>query len=115
MDIEKIQTAFSPSKEISNPEYFVGRKEIKNSILALSEKGSFIVIYGLRGVGKSSISKQIKLIAEGNRFLAKTINLEHLIPRKGFDYLTIYTSCDSFTKNTGDLLKRIIFGDNSND
>lgn len=40
MDIEKIQNAFRPSKEIDDPEFFVGRhEEIKNSILALSEKG----------------------------------------------------------------------------
>lgn len=116
MDIEKIQNAFSPSKEISNPEYFVGRHdEIKNSILALSENGSFIAVHGLRGVGKSSIAKQIKLIAEGNKLLAKSLNLDRFIPAKGFDYLTLYMSCDSFTKNTSDLLKRIIFGDNNSE
>lgn len=114
MDIEKIQNAFSPSKEISEPEYFVGRHdEIRNSILALSEKGSFIAIHGLRGVGKSSIAKQIKLIAEGNKVLSKALNLDRFIPNKGFDYLTIYTSCDSYTKNTSDVLKRLIFGDNN--
>lgn len=116
MDIEKIQNAFSPSKEISDPEYFVGRHdEVKNSILALSEKGSFIAIHGLRGVGKSSIAKQIKLIAEGNKVLSKALNLDRFIPNKGFEYLTLYTSCDSFTKNTSDILKRIIFGDNNSE
>ncbi len=116
MDIEKIQNAFSPSKEINDPEYFVGRhEEIKNSILALSEKGSFIAIHGLRGVGKSSIAKQIKLIAKGNKLLGKSLNLDRFIPHKGFDYLTLYTSCDTYTKNTNDLLKRIIFGDNDSE
>jgi Cdc6-like AAA superfamily ATPase len=113
MDIQMIHNAFSPSREINDPEFFVGRHdEIKSSIFALAEKGSFLAIHGLRGVGKSSMSKQIKLIAEGNRVLAKSLNLERFIPKSGFDYLTIYTSCDSFTKNTTDILKRIIFGDN---
>lgn len=116
MDIEKIQNAFSPSKEIDNPAYFVGRhEEIKSSILALSEKGSFIAVHGLRGVGKSSIAKQIKLIAEGNTLLAKSLSLNRFVPSKGFNYLTIYTSCDTFTKNTSDVLKRIIFGDNNSE
>ena len=113
MDIQKIQNAFSPAREITDPEFFVGRyDEIKSSILALSERGSFIAIHGLRGVGKSSIAKQVKLIAEGNKILAKALNLERFIPNKGFDYLTIYTSCDTFTKTMADVLKRIIFGDN---
>lgn len=114
MDIEKIQNAFSPSREINSPDFFVGRQEeVKNSILALSDKGSFLAVHGLRGVGKSSIAKQIILIAEGNKVLAKALNLERFIPSKGLDYLTLYTTCDSFTKNTADLIKRIIFGDNN--
>lgn len=114
MDIEKIQNAFSPSREINSPEFFVGRhEEVKNSILALSDKGSFLAVHGLRGVGKSSIAKQIILIAEGNKVLAKALNLERFIPSKGLDYLTLYTTCDSFTKNTADVIKRIIFGDNN--
>ncbi|HEV8084807.1 MAG TPA: hypothetical protein VGP55_16485 [Chitinophagaceae bacterium] len=72
MDIQKIQNAFSPSREITDPDFFVGRyEEMKSSVLALSEKGSFIAIHGLRGVGKSSIAKQIKLIAEGDKTLAR--------------------------------------------
>ena len=113
MDIKKIQNAFSPASEINTPEFFVGRNdEVKNSILALSDKGSFLAIHGLRGVGKSSIAKQIILIAEGNKTLAKSLNLDRYIPKKGFNFLTIYTTCDSFTKNTADIVKRLIFGDN---
>ncbi|MEM9674674.1 MAG: hypothetical protein AAF992_18920, partial [Bacteroidota bacterium] len=115
MSIDKIQSAFFPSKEITDPDFFVGRKEeIKNSILALSEGGSFIAVHGLRGVGKSSISQQIKLIAEGNDRLPKMFKIERYLPNRGFKYLTHYVSCDNYTKNVGDLLKRILFGDNNN-
>lgn len=113
MDINKIQTAFFPSKEISDPEFFVGRSnEIKSLILALSEQGSFIAIHGLRGVGKSSVAKQLKLIAEGDLTLPKMLKLERYIPNKKFKYLTINTTCDTYTKNVADVIKRIIFGDN---
>lgn len=113
MTIEKIQNSFTPSKEIESPEFFVGRySEIKNSITALSEKGSFLAIHGLRGVGKSSIAKQIIHIAEGSNTLVNSLNLEKYIPGSQFNFLTLYTSCDSYTLNTADLIKRIIFGDN---
>lgn len=116
MDIDKIQNAFSPSREIDSPDFFIGRHdEIKNSILALSDKGSFLAIHGLRGVGKSSMAKQIILIAEGDKTLAKSSNLDRFIPNKGLNFLTIYTTCDSFTKNTSDIIKRLIFGDNNSD
>lgn len=66
LDIGKIQTAFSPAREIEDPKLFVGRgEEIKNAILAIQNPGGFIAIFGLRGVGKSSIANQLKLIAEG--------------------------------------------------
>ena len=77
MDIDKIQSAFFPSREITDPEFFVGRKEeIKNSMFALSDSGSFLAIHGLRGVGKSSVAKQVQLIAEGNKVLPKTLKID---------------------------------------
>ena len=114
MEIDYINSAFFPSKEITNPEFFAGRKdEIKDSIHALSDPGSFISFYGLRGVGKSSVVNQVKLIAEGNVQLPKRLKIERYIPSNGFNYLTILTNCDSFTQTVSDLLKRILFGDNN--
>ena len=101
-------------EKLTPPEFFVGRHdEVKNSILALSDKGSFLAIHGLRGVGKSSIAKQIILISQGDKTLAKSLNLDRFIPTKGLNFLTLYTTCDSFTKNTTDIIKRLIFGDNN--
>lgn len=115
MLIDRINTAFFPSKEITDPEFFVGRKdEIKDSIIALSDPGSFLSFYGLRGVGKSSVVNQVKLIAEGNTQLPKRLKIERYLPQKGFNYLTILTNCDSYTLTVADLMKRILFGDNNN-
>ncbi len=56
LDIDKIYSAFSPAKEISDPKLFAGRREeIRNGILGLLNCGGFLAIYGLRSVGKSSI------------------------------------------------------------
>lgn len=113
LDFSKIQNAFFPSKEISDPDFFVGRKEeIKNSVIALGETGSFIAIHGVRGVGKSSIAKQIMRIAKGDFSLVKILKIDRYVKPKDFNFLTIYCSCDEYTKNVSDLLKRIMIGDN---
>jgi len=113
--IEKIQKAFSPTHEIEDPYFFVGRhNEIKNTLKSLSSQ-TFMAIFGLRGVGKSSFARQIKNIAEGDETLIKSCDLKKYLPHKGFNYLTRYLKCDSSIKNTGDILKRLIFGDDSNE
>lgn len=113
--IEHINAAFSPSREVIDPNMFAGRREeVKNAILALQNDGGFITIYGQRGVGKSSIALQIKRLAEGDSTLAQMLNLEKYVPKKGFDYKVHYFKCDKFVKNIDDLLKRILFGDDEN-
>ncbi|MGL6344986.1 MAG: hypothetical protein ACRC80_38260 [Waterburya sp.] len=114
IDIKYINTAFSPAQEILDPELFVGRKEqIKEGMLSLNTPGSFISIYGLRGVGKSSIAHQIELIAQGNQTLPKILGLTKFIPKGSFKYLTQYIKVDSFIENVEDLIKRILFGDDN--
>lgn len=115
LDIDRISRAFSPSTEIDNPELFAGRKEeIKAGIRALVNRGGFLAIHGLRGVGKSSIAVQIKLIAEGDTRLVKMLNLERLMPKRGFNFIVRYFKTDTFIKSSADLLKRILFGDDKN-
>jgi energy-coupling factor transporter ATP-binding protein EcfA2 len=115
LDYETIRKAFTPSREILNPELFVGRKdEIITAIESLQTDGSFIAIYGVRGVGKSSFAQQLKLIAEGDKILINTLKLEYINPNSTFDFITHYIQCDFTINNTRDLIKRILFGDNEN-
>jgi AAA+ ATPase superfamily predicted ATPase len=115
LDIGKIQTAFSPAREIEDPKLFVGRgEEIKDSILAIQNPGGFIAIFGLRGVGKSSIANQVKLIAEGDVTLVNSLKMNRLIPSKGFNFIVNYYRSDGFVENIGDLFKRMLFGDDKN-
>lgn len=116
LDITDINEAFSPTHEISDPEKFVGRyEEIESLILGLSTESSFLSIFGLRGIGKSSIAKQIKLIAEGDKTLTTLLSLNHLLPRKGFDFMVHLVSCDDFIVDVKSLIKRILLGDDKND
>jgi hypothetical protein len=115
LDITSIQDAFSPSREITEPRKFVGRQdEMLAGISALQNDGGFITIYGPRGVGKSSIAYQLKLIAEGNEIVPRALNLQRFIPRDGFHYQVHYVRCDTFVRTIPDLMKRILFGDEQN-
>lgn len=115
LDIQKIYHAFSPSQEITDPTLFVGRnKEIETGISALHNRGGFLSVFGLRGVGKSSIAYQIKLIAQGDNRLPNMQAKDKLLPKNGFNYHVHYIRCDQFVKNINDLLKRVLFGDDDN-
>lgn len=116
IDITDINNAFSPTHEISDPTKFVGRyEEIEALVLGLTTESSFLSIFGLRGIGKSSIAKQIKLIAEGDKTLTKILGLQYLLPKKGFDYMVHLVSCDEFITDIRSLIKRILLGDDSNE
>jgi energy-coupling factor transporter ATP-binding protein EcfA2 len=115
LDADRIHRAFSPAKEISDPKLFAGRKaEIRSGINALLNRGGFLAVFGLRGVGKSSVALQLKAIAEGNTELPRMLALHRLLPRKGFNFIVQYYKSDGFVKNTGDLFKRVLFGDDAN-
>ena len=114
--IEDVRRAFSPAKEIEDPKMFAGRsKQIKDGIKALLNEGGFMVIHGLRGVGKTSIANQLKLIAEGDDRLPSMMGLDRLVPQNGFGYRVQYVRCDAFVKNIVDLIERILFADERNE
>lgn len=115
LDVETIDSAFSPAREIQDPQLFVGRsREIERGITALRNPGGFLAVFGLRGVGKSSVAYQLKLIAEGNNELPKLLELEWLLPRRPFNFLVHYVRVDRSIRTIADLFKRILFGDDSN-
>lgn len=115
LDTRKIHSAFSPAREILDPKLFVGRAiEIRKAINALLNPGSFLAVFGLRGVGKSSVAHQIKLIAEGDKILAHALGLQKALPKKDFNFIVHYYKSDGFVDNISDLFKRMLFGDEEN-
>lgn len=113
--IEDINKAFTPKKEIQNPEQFIGRyEEIKQCLNFLNTGGSFLMIFGLRGLGKSSLANQVMKVAEGNETLLELCQLTKFKPRKGFNYFVHVTKCDDFVRDIPTLIKRIVLGDESN-
>lgn len=93
---------------IRDPSRFVGRTElIRDCISALNAASGLISVYGKRGVGKSSLLRQIQQMALGEYALAKRAGLAHMIPVRPRTYLTVYYSCDSLIKDGKDLLSRL--------
>ena len=96
------------SDVIRDPTRFVGRHDvIRDCIKALNTPLGLIGVYGRRGVGKSSLLRQIQQMALGDYTLARRAGLENRIPRHPRKYLTVYYSCDSMIENGIDLLKRL--------
>lgn len=93
---------------IRDPDRFVGREDlIRDCVKALNTPNGLIAVYGKRGVGKSSLLRQIQQIALGNYGLVKRAKLGHIIPRRTRSYLTVYYTCDSIIKGAPDLLSRL--------
>jgi Cdc6-like AAA superfamily ATPase len=96
------------SSAIRDPRRFVGRADlIQDCMNALNAKEGVIAVYGKRGVGKTSLVRQIQQMANGNYDIAQKAGLGHLIPRKARRYYTVYYACDSNINNTDELIKRL--------
>jgi Cdc6-like AAA superfamily ATPase len=96
------------SSVIRDARRFVGRSElIKSCMNALNAREGLIAVYGKRGVGKSSLLRQIQQMANGNYDIVQRAGLTHLIPNATRRFYTVYYSCDSRIANTDELLKRL--------
>lgn len=97
------------SDVITDPNRFVGRTDlIRACMQALNSPTSLIAIYGKRGVGKSSLLRQVQQMALGDYTLAQNAGLGHEIPSKPRKYLTVFYTCDSMIDSGEALLSRLI-------
>lgn len=96
------------SDTIKDPNRFVGRTElIRKCVQGLNSPVSLLAIYGKRGVGKSSLLRQIQQLALGDYTLVKRAGLTHEIPQKPRTFLTVYYTCDSLITSGKSLLSRL--------
>ena len=104
--INQIANAFVPAKEINDAKLFAGRQsQVKDALFALNTEGSNIAIVGGRGIGKSSLARQLINIGQGNNELLDKLGIYH---DTKLDYLTIYFACGNNIKTINDLLIRLL-------
>lgn len=104
-----IHNTFSPGQEILDPNRFAGRKgNIAQAIKALCRPGTSILVYGERGVGKTSFVEMVKLIAQDQVELIYRYKLHELTPSAGFKYKVISIQCDEDVDSTDKVLQRLI-------
>ncbi len=106
LDQKKILTAFQPAKEISDPKRFAGRKDELEAGAELLIAKNHIFIYGPRGIGKSSLAKQLEIIAKGNRELLEEI--ESPLKDMHFEFATCFLTRDESVNNVNQLLYRLM-------
>jgi hypothetical protein len=104
------------SAVITDPHRFVGRGElIESSMRAVNSTSSLIAVFGKRGVGKSSLLRQVQLLANGDYSIATRSGLHHMIPKLKRKYYTAFYTCDATIKSLDDLLLRLCTDTNPED
>jgi Cdc6-like AAA superfamily ATPase len=104
----RLANAFHPGAEIDDPDSFAGRSyEIEEVAKALNTEGSCPIIYGDRGLGKSSLALQTWLIAQGDDRLLRRHGLEGWRLADDDAFLAFYVPCTDSTSTTARLLERV--------
>jgi Cdc6-like AAA superfamily ATPase len=104
--ITEVENAFQPAKEVSSATRFAGRKDaVSEAYFALIASGSHIAIVGNRGIGKTSLARQIVNIATGKNDLLAKLGLPH---DRRLDFLSIYFACGKSVQDTTHLLERLL-------
>lgn len=107
--LSKVEQAFTPAREIEVPELFSGREDvISQGLRALRSPGASLCIYGNRGVGKTSVAKQLRLVGAGLDKLPSLIGHPELFDPELFPMPTVYFACDDSIRDDQDLFRRIL-------
>jgi hypothetical protein len=108
--LSRIENAFLPAKEITDAERFAGRESsIQDAFYALLAEGSNIAIVGNRGIGKTSLAKQIVSIGSGDNSILDKVDIKY---DEALDFLTIYLACGNQINTTEELLERLLTSSN---
>ncbi|MGD1095065.1 MAG: hypothetical protein ABSB35_24125 [Bryobacteraceae bacterium] len=104
--ITQIENAFQPAKEVDTSSRFAGRRDaITESYYGLVAKGAHIAVVGNRGIGKTSLARQVMNMASGGNSLLERLGLPN--DRK-LDFLPVYFACGKAVTDTTDLLERLL-------
>ncbi len=104
--LSEIENAFQPAKEIDAPKRFAGRhRAVSDCYYSLVAEGANLAIVGNRGIGKSSLARQVIHIATGDNALLQKLDLP---ATERHDFVTMYFACGDAVETTEDLLERLL-------
>lgn len=108
--LTNVENAFLPAREITDAERFAGRKNsVQDAFYALISEGSNIAVVGNRGIGKTSLARQISNISSGDNSILEKLNIPSEDP---LDFLTVYMACGNQVGSTDELLERLLTSSN---
>lgn len=96
----EVENAFQPAKEISDIDRFAGRaKPVNDAFLGLMASGANLAIVGNRGIGKTSLARQVQNFGRGDNGLLNKLamKLDHV-----HDYNVMYFACGNGIGNRED-------------
>jgi Cdc6-like AAA superfamily ATPase len=103
--------AFTPAKEVQDIDRFAGRgRELGALSNALQSDGAQLVLYGQRGIGKSSLARVLVQLASANKDVLARLPAK---PFVHFDYVPIYFVCDDSVHSIEKLLVRLLTDDSA--
>lgn len=104
-----ILNAFTPSHEVQEPELFAGRKkQLLSALEALHESQAVPLVYGERGLGKSSLAVQLGLIARGDDRLLQILDAQNRALPPHLHHTVVYIPCTKQTTNKDGMLQLAI-------
>jgi Cdc6-like AAA superfamily ATPase len=111
MDEVTPHNAFTPAKEVQDIERFAGRTTLLDDIsAALQSDGAQIVLYGQRGIGKSSLARVLGQIAISDKTAIARLSTA---PHTKIEYLPVHITCDDSIDCVDKLLVRLLTEDSA--
>lgn len=105
----RLINAFLPAARMNDPDRFAGRaEEVRLLTDAINTEGSVPLIYGQRGLGKSSIAAQMHRIAQGDQSLLRHLGAEDIALPEEKQAIAFYITCEDSTKDLDGLLRAMI-------
>jgi Cdc6-like AAA superfamily ATPase len=104
--LNQIENAFLPSREITSADRFSGRVEhVRDAYYSLLADGANLAIVGNRGIGKSSLARQVLNISNGDNAILENLKIGY---DATMDFLSIYFACGNNIDNVSALLTRLL-------
>ncbi|MCC6371527.1 MAG: hypothetical protein IT236_11030 [Bacteroidia bacterium] len=104
---------FSPAQEITDPKWFAGRvNNIDKALTALSIPGSCLMVFGDRGIGKTSFVEMIKRIVSGDTTLLYKYDFHKRYQINDLRYSWISVECNHDMSNINKVLHSLITSPN---